>query len=600
MRVPTYNRQTARTAQTGARNFSVRANPGALAQGQSALADTARAAETAALQWYETETKERRLNELTEAENQFKIQAQNRKLQSLDQNPQTVIFGRDSKGTGSWQQTATSDMMRIANDITDKKVRSSFLSSAQQIMLAERASVFQNARVKAIDIAKANELEAAERLISEAVQGNLAQRTIANLKLFGGVAAPGEAATVGIYDQMADRGLINREEAFKLNRSGKQRIAKSDFRSRLAAADRSGDPLQAAQLVADVNDTKNFSNMKPEDRDTAFSQAVDLEQQLQKRSIQLAENQERKDSKNRTDRHSKNAQDIVSRIIAANASPDDRDTVANRPTSLEIATLLSTDQISDTFARTAENLINDVDADRRDPDLIAGIFSDISTASTDDDIDAAVNRIQPNMGLNGTIPLNDALSLMRFADGKRAKTTDTTDIEFYRKQLDDITGATAYRIGGVGIGEAEVFRQIDAADTYRRLTLDPVNPVKPREAYQQIIEQFFRARKDRIDFLAPSALLDNYFGGKKPNDWTRQDVAGAKTAIVANENLTQLEKTIEFETLDEITKLIESRPPISPPGDSQQGDPSWSNWIRNWWGNNNSLSDREQSLRNPG
>ena len=38
------------------------------------------------------------------------------------------------------------NMMTIANMIDDKKVRSSFLASAEQLMIGERASVFQSAR----------------------------------------------------------------------------------------------------------------------------------------------------------------------------------------------------------------------------------------------------------------------------------------------------------------------------------------------------------------------------------------------------------------------------------------------------------------------
>ena len=605
MRVPTYNRQTQTTAKTGAINLSVRANPGALSQGQSALAGMARTAENTALKWYETETKERRLNELTKAENAYKIQLQNLKLASLDEDPNTVINGNPSAGKDSWEITAMNNMMTIANMIDDKKVRSSFLASAEQLMIGERASVFQSARNRQIDIAKADELEQVELLIKDAVQGNGHQRATAMLELFGGSQQQGppgapRRTVVGIFDEMADRGLLTQTEAFNLTKNTRQRISKSDFRTRLASADRSGDPAEAAQLVADVMDPKNFADMKPEDRDTAFTQAVNLEQNLQKRAVQAAEKAEATASKQQKNRHNENARDIVAKIITANENPDDVTAQNNKPTSLDIANLLASDGISDSFARVAQDLINDVDADVRDPDLIAGIFSDISEATTDEQIDAAVARITPNMGVNGTIPLQDALSLLRFADGKKAKTVESTDIEFYRQQLDDITGATAYRISGVGVGEDEVFRQVDAADTYRRLTTDPVNPMSGRDAYKYVIEQFFRARKDRINFLAPAPFLNTYFGGKKPSEWSGQDVVNARLQIMGNPNLTQLQKTLEFETLDEITKLIESRPPPPPPGNPQEGERSWGDWWSSWWGGNDSISDRENDLRNPG
>ena len=192
--------------------------------------------------------------------------------------------------------------------------------------------------------------------------------------------------------------------------------------------------------------------MKPEDRDTAFTQAVNLEQNLRSALSGCGKSRGNRQQAAK-EWHNENARDIVAKIITANENPDDVTAQNNKPTSLDIANLLASDGISDSFARVAQDLINDVDADVRDPDLIAGIFSDISEATTDEQIDAAVARITPNMGVNGTIPLQDALSLLRFADGKKAKTVESTDIEFYRQQLDDITGATAYRISGVGVGE---------------------------------------------------------------------------------------------------------------------------------------------------
>ena len=354
MRVPTYNRQTQTTAKTGAINLSVRANPGALSQGQSALAGMARTAENAALKWYETETKERRLNELTKAENAYKIQLQNLKLASLNEDPNTVINGNPSAGKDSWEITAMNNMMTIANMIDDKKVRSSFMASAEQLMIGERASVFQNARNRQIDIAKADELEQVELLIKDAVQGNGHQRATAMLELFGGSQQQGppnapRRTVIGIFDEMADRGLITRTEAFNLTKNTRQRISKSDFRTRLASADRSGNPAEAAQLVADVMDPKNFADMKPEDRDTAFTQAVNLEQNLQKRAVQAAEKAETTASRQQKKRHSENAREIVAKIITANENPDDVTAQNNKPTSLDIANLLAADGISDSL-----------------------------------------------------------------------------------------------------------------------------------------------------------------------------------------------------------------------------------------------------------
>lgn len=605
MRVPTYQQQTNRTPKTGAINFSVRANPGAAAAGMQAIAGALAQAENTAVTWYETEKKEERLNQLTKAENAYKVLLQDLKVKSTNEDPNTVMNGNTAAGKESWEATAVRNMQKISNAIEDKRVRSAFERSAQQIMIGERASVYQSARNRQIDIAKADEFEKAEILIKDAVQGSGHQRVTAMLELFGSIGGQaGEYGTApavtGHYEQMADRGLITRTEAFNYIRNTKQRIAKSDFRTRLASADKSGDPTEAAQLVADVNDPRNFVDMKPEDRDTAFTQAVNLEQQLQKRQVQLAEKAEVANKKEQTRRHEGNERDIIARIITANENPNDSSAQSNRPTSLELADLLRTDGISDSFARIAEDLINDIDAEVRDPDLIADIFSKLSEAKTDVEIDDAVARIRPNMGKGGSVPLEDALSLLRFADGKKTKTVDSTDIDFYRQQLEDATGATAYRISGLGVGQDEVFRQLDAADTYRRLTLDPVKPMPGREAFKLVLEQFMRARQERINFLAPATFLNDYFDGKKPQTWTGADIDTARSLIAKNSNLTQLEKVIEYETLDEIIQIIDkSAPPPAPSTNNQQDNNWFDRQYNRLFGGSNSISDREKALQKP-
>ena len=64
--------------------------------------------QASALKYYETETKERRLNELTKAENAYKIQMQNLKLASLNEDPNTVINGNPSQGKFSFERQAPS------------------------------------------------------------------------------------------------------------------------------------------------------------------------------------------------------------------------------------------------------------------------------------------------------------------------------------------------------------------------------------------------------------------------------------------------------------------------------------------------------------
>ena len=596
MRVPTYTKQTGLTNKTGATAFSVRANPGALSAGLSGLATLAGAAET----YMVNEVKERRQTELTQKENEYKLKLQELQVEMSQTDPTIVMQGDKKNGILSFDERAREIRNNLGLKIDSKIVRKRFNASATQEAFQERISVMQDARNREIDKNKATKLESAELLFKDVTQGSGNKKTNALAKLFGGVDVNTQLPITGIFDEMASRGLITDTQALQYTQKYKQRIDKSDSRNRLIQADKAGDPAQAAQLIQDLGNPANFANMTQEDRDTALKQAVDMEQALRKRQLAGLEKQERLDKKAQTKRHDTTTRNMLGAIQKFKADP----TTANKaalPTLIDITDALLADQIDDTQAKLLTALVNDEDADRRDPNLIIDIFQKIGDAQDADEVIKQTKRIVPNMGTGGTIPLDDALKLQRYADSKLTKTRQSDDVKFYGDQLNDLTGQTAFRISGIGLGQDEIERQLDAADTYRQLVLDPDNPVDPKDAYQQVAEQFFRAKKDDLNFLAPASFLQNHFEGATPDTWTREMVDNARLSITNNRNMSQLEKSFEYETLDLIIDRIAVADAARVPGDPQDGDEPTGNWFTNFFnsGNNPSLRDRKRSIRNP-
>ena len=596
MKVPTYTKQTGLTNKTGAIAFSVRANPSALSAGLSGLATLANAAEN----YMVNEVKERRQTELTQKENEYKLKLQELQVEMSQTDPTIVMEGDKKNGILSYDERAREIRNNLGLEIDSKIVRKRFNTSATQEALAERISVMQDARNREIDKNKATKLEAAELLFKDVTQGSGNKKANALAKLFGGVDANTQLPITGIFDEMASRGLITDTQALQYTQKYKQRIDKSDSRNRLIQADKSGDPAQAAQLIQDLGNPANFANMTQEDRDTALKQAVDMEQALRKRQLSQLEKQERLDKKAQKNRHDTTSRTMLSKIQKFRADP----TEANRaaiPTLVDIADALVSDQIDDTQAKLLTGLINDEDADQRDPDLIMSIFQGIGNAQDADEVAEQTSRITPNMGTGGSIPLDDALKLQRYADSKLTKTRESDDIKFYGDQLDDLTGQTAFRLGKLGVGQDEIERQLDAADTYRRLVLDPDKPMKPRDAYQMVGEQFERARRDELNFLAPAAFLERHFDNATPDTWTIEMVDNARASIRTNQNMSQLEKALEFETLDLIVEKISIRDAELVPGDPQVGDAPEGSFFQRLFNRNrnDSLRDRERDIRNP-
>ncbi len=223
MKVPTYNRQTATTAKTGAINFSVRANPGALAAGQRALAGAAGAAEQAAIGWYEQEQKLKRQETLTQKEIELDNALQELKSNQRSRSPMLILDGDPAKNEMSFGDLAANKLDEIARGIEDKRVRNAFLSAARQTVNRSQISVNQDARNRLIDQAATTALEAAANLEDAAVMGNGADRAEARLKLFGGKDAAGNDVT-GAYYQMAADGLIKSTKAFELTRDAQKNV----------------------------------------------------------------------------------------------------------------------------------------------------------------------------------------------------------------------------------------------------------------------------------------------------------------------------------------------------------------------------------------
>ena len=223
MRVPTYQRQTATTSKTGTINFSVRANPGALAAGQRAVGDLFASVENAALSWYEQEQKLKRQESLSQAEIELDNALETLKNEQRNRNPMLILDGDPAKNELSFGELAQQELDRIANGLDDKRVRNAFISGARQTVNRKQISVNQDARNRLIDQRAATALQAAAKLEDQIVMGNGADRAEANLKLFGGQDTSGNQV-IGAYYQMAADGLITNVKAQQLTRSAEKNV----------------------------------------------------------------------------------------------------------------------------------------------------------------------------------------------------------------------------------------------------------------------------------------------------------------------------------------------------------------------------------------
>ena len=580
MRVPTYRRQTQRTASTGARNFSVRANPSALSADMRAAGQLASVAEDIGISYYEREVAERREAEVTKNENKFKVLAKELLIGAQSEDPTSVLRG--SGGMPSFEERLEIQIQSQANNIEDTRTRKAFVTNARQIAVGNVISAHQNARVREIDINKAIEFERADEAITQAFAGNKYQRDTAIIELFG----TGQMG--GIYDTMAARGLITQTQAVTYKRTAKSRIASGDVQSRILDASKSKDPARATQLFQQLSDTNQFTGLKPEDRDRFQKQALRLEESLSNEQVRRLEQQDRADNKARTERHRTNASDLHRRIISAEQNLNDPKEQAGMPTELELLDKLQSDQISQqTYNSTLKILRGgDITEDKR---LVSEITADIMSAETTEEIEAVLTRLDANQGIR--ISFAKAEQLKERAALNGGKSPLSKEIKRYHDDLKEQIRRTQKEtsIGFFADTEADIDLASDAIETYFDLTtnLGDINAnLSPKEAYLQVREQYQRAKTERLAFLVPATFVFDYLsdegtGPKEVKDLTLQDIMQGRERVQKNKNLSQMQRALELETLGFIAARIarQSVEPPPPPKEVEQSDQGFFNFF---------------------
>ena len=249
MRVPTYQRRTERTQKTGATTFSVRANPSALSADIRAAGRAVAQVEDAAISWYEEEQRLLRNEELAEKEAQLETEIEGVVTDQMTRSPQQVLkSGTDAEGNSSlsFYDQGKQILERLVLQTDDKRVRNALQVRGIDYLNRRQISVNQNARTRLVDQHVATNLRRADTLTNAMARGNGADRAAANLELFGGTDAAGNAVP-SIFQNMAAGGLIKGTDALRYE---KEYRAKVDGRIKVADNARLTNNINTATINA--------------------------------------------------------------------------------------------------------------------------------------------------------------------------------------------------------------------------------------------------------------------------------------------------------------------------------------------------------------
>ena len=529
MRVPTYKRQTKMTAKTGAINFSVQANPGALSAGSNAMAQFGQQAMNVTLDYMEKQLKMERQADINNRENKIREKATNLITEAQTKNFKTTTQA-NTYFDNKWKPIQLNALKGVTDRVVSPIVNEK-LTDLRAIALNDFNKI---SRLKIIDYGKAEALKLESKLIDTISSSSGSALAEATDKLYG---------ENGLYATMVADNLINLETAQKRIIGSKSKTAKLTVNKELAAAAYGQDYNAANKIAAQLFDNTMYPDLKGEARVTAQKQASGLATRLER---QVARSQE-KESKV-ADLKIKKTQIKTNRLY--NDKLNNNEVV----TLQKIESLYGDNLLNDTQYNNIRERIIEGDEIGSDQGTILEFRNEIYDAQDKFQVDIIIEKYEKNLGKGKPISYQDFIPLREFAEDQKAKTPRALEIKRLRGLIRENVGTS----GGMNVGNNSVrdnMMSADALDTFDRLINDKDVNGKTRivrEVYEEVVSQV-REAKSKQSFLSLSSTtrgmlgLFDFKGLEKPKVIDRLNTL--RQEILDSDKFTALEKAIEFETI---------------------------------------------------
>jgi len=530
MRVPTYKRQTKMTAKTGAINFSVQANPGALSAGSNAMAQFGETATKISLNYLETQLKMERSTDINARENKLRENLSNLIIESNTQSFKTTTQANDffDRRFKAISKTAT-------KGITDRVVASLIGEKVADLKLIASNDFNKISRMKIIDYGKSEALKKESLLINKiSISSGVALEEAKN-DLYG---------KNGLYKTMISDGLIDLETAEKRIMGSKSKSARLTVNKELAAAAYGQDYNAANKIAAQLFDNTMYPELKPEARVTLQRQADTLGNRLERQAA-------------KTDIKAAKVADlkIKKTQIKTNRLYNDKLNNNEVVTLQKIESLYGDNLLNDKQYNNIRERIIEGDEIGSDQGTVLEFRNEIYDAQNKFEIEVIIERYEENLGKGKPISYQDFISLREFAEDQKAKTPRALETKRLRGLIRENVGTSAGMNYGVNTSVRDNMMSADALDTFDRLINDKDVNGKTRivrEVYEEVVSQV-REAKSTQSFLSLNSTSRGFLGDFVFKNKSEADVKTRlntlKIEILSSNKFTALEKAIEFETI---------------------------------------------------
>ena len=541
MRVPTYRSQSKMTSKTGAINFSVQANPGALSAGSRAMASFGDLGMKLSLDYLETQLKMERTADINKRENGIR-----EKASSLIREAQTKNFTTTEEANSFFNRKWLPISLTATKKITDKVVRTSIDEKLNDLRLIALNDFNKVSRLKIIDHGKSQALKKEKLLIDKISASSGTALAEATDQLYG---------ENGLYASMVSGGLITKEAAEKRIIQTKSKAARLTVNKELSEAAYGQNANSANQIANNLFDEKKYPDLSAEERVILQKQASTLANRLTNLAAKTAEKQIRINDKKIKKTQRKTFSTFLVKI--QNKEP---------VTLHKIETLFGDGRLDSTQYNILRTNVVEGDEVASDQGTVLDFRNEIYNAEDKFEINKVVEKYSKKIGKGNPISINDFISLKEFAENQKAKTPRAKEIKRLRSLIEENVGSTSRRGSN---STRDSMLGADALDTFDRLVEDKDvngNVRNVRDVYDEVVSQI-RQSKSKQTFLSLNSQSRNILGNFDFKDKSEEEVTDRlnklrQQIVEDRDNYTALEKAIEFETIklfQENYKLLGAR-----------------------------------------
>ena len=390
MRVPTYRSQSKMTSKTGAINFSVQANPGALSAGSRAMASFGDLGMKLSLDYLETQLKMERTADINKRENGIR-----EKATSLIREAQTKNFTTTEEANSFFNRKWLPISLTATKKITDKVVRTSIDEKLNDLRLIALNDFNKISRLKIIDHGKSQALKKEKLLIDKISASSGTALAEATDQLYG---------ENGLYASMVSGGLITKEAAEKRIIQTKSKAARLTVNKELSEAAYGQNANFANQIANNLFDEKKYPDLSAEERVILQKQASTLANRLTNLAAKTAEKQIRINDKKIKKTQRKTFSTFLVKI--QNKEP---------VTLHKIETLFGDGRLDSTQYNILRTNVVEGDEVASDQGTVLDFRNEIYNAENKFEINKVVEKYSKKIGKGNPISINDFISLKDFA-----------------------------------------------------------------------------------------------------------------------------------------------------------------------------------------